>query len=196
MRPVGLNFAEIEHFLSREGGFEGLTAGLSGFIPGPSPERDKWLSLYFSHVYRNHNFKRDQSLFDSRCRAVCEFVNLWDEEGNDEVGTLEFQAEQAREWKSCHFDQVRGWVRSSLHPYNLGQCERTFGPSHVEDGGCDALEPASLCCEKPSGPSRYTGDATQRSSKQGMDRSSPLQSTVSPTESDSHNVDTGSEDSA
>jgi hypothetical protein len=187
--------SEIEHFLSREGGFEDLTAGLSGFKPEPSPEREIWISQYFRHVYRSHNFKRDQSRFDSRCRAVCEFVSLWDEDGKDEIGTLEFQAEQAREWKSCHFDQVRGWVRSSLHPYNLGQCERTSGPSHVEEGGGDALEPASLCCEKPLGPSRYTGDATQRSSDQGRDRSSPGQSTVSPAKSDSHNVGTGSEDS-
>jgi hypothetical protein len=132
---------------------------------------------------------------DSRCQAVYEFVALWDEDGRDEGGTMEFQAEQAREWKSCHFDQVRGWVHASLHPYNLGQCERTIGPSHVEDGGGDALEPASLCCEKPLGSSRYTGDATQRSFDQGMDRSSPVQSTVSPAESDSHNVDTDSEDS-
>jgi hypothetical protein len=155
---------------------------------------DKWISQYFRKVYRDHDFKRDQSIFDSRCRAVCDFITLWDEDGRDESGTLEFQAEQAREWKSIYFDQVRGWVRSSLHPYNLGQCERTFGPSHVEDGGGVALEPASLCCEKPLGPSRYTGDATQRCSDQGMDRSSPLQSTVSLAESDSHNVDTGSED--
>jgi hypothetical protein len=50
-------------------------------------------------------------------------------------------------------------------------------------------------CEKPLGPSRYTGDATQRSSDQGMDRSSPLQFTVCLAESDSHNVGTDSEDS-
>jgi hypothetical protein len=48
---------EIEHFLSREWGFEGLTAGLSGFMPGPSPERDAWISQYFRGVCRNHNFK-------------------------------------------------------------------------------------------------------------------------------------------
>jgi hypothetical protein len=79
--------------------------------------------------------------------------------------------------------------------YSLGQCERTYGPIHVEAGGGDALEPASLCCEKHLGPSRYTGDATQRSSEQGMDRSSPEQSTVSRAESERHNVDTDSEDS-
>jgi hypothetical protein len=186
---------EIEHFLDREWGFSGLAAGLSGFKPGPSPERDAWISQYFQKVYRNHNFKDDQSLFNSRCHAACEYITLWDEDLQDEEGAQASHAETFRVWKSCRFDQVRGWVYTSLYPYNLGQCERTSGPSHVEDGGGDALEPASLYCEKPFGPSRYTGDATQRSFDQGMDRGSPVQSTVSPAESDSHNVGTDSEDS-
>jgi hypothetical protein len=186
---------EIEHFLSREWGFSELAAGLSSFKPGPSPDRDAWISQYFQGVYRNHNFKGDQSLFNPRCHAVCEFITHWDQDLQDEEGAQESHAKSSRFWKSRKFDQVRGWVSTSLYPYNLGQCERTSGPSHVEDGGGDALEPASLCCEKPLGPSRYTGDTTQRSSDQDMDRSSPAQSTVSPAESDRHNVDTDSEDS-
>jgi hypothetical protein len=106
------------------------------------------------------------------------------------VGAQESQAELNRGWKSCHFVSERGWVHSSLYPYNLGQCERTSGPSHVEDGGGVALEPAPLCCEKPLGPSRYTGDATQRSSDQEMDRSSPEQSSEAASDQDVHNVDT------
>jgi hypothetical protein len=49
------------------------------------------------------------------------------------------------------------WVQEQ----NLDQCRRTFRPSHVDDGGGIALDPSSLCCEKPLGPSRYTGNATQ-----------------------------------
>jgi hypothetical protein len=171
---------EIEHFLSGDWKFYGLEAGLRSLKPGPSPEREAWLSQYFQGVYRNHNFKGDQSLFNSRCHAVCEYITLWDEDLQDEVSAQERQAELSRVWKSSQFVPERGWVHSSLYPYNLGQCERTSGPSHVEDGGGDALEPASLCCEKPLGQSRYTGDATQRSPDQGMDRSSPAQSTDSP----------------
>jgi hypothetical protein len=167
--------SEIKHFLNSEFVFKGLEAGLCGFPPGPSPDRDKWLDSFFHNLYRFHDFKGDQCLFQARVRTACQFIALWDEDGQDEVGTAEFQAEQARDWKSCHFDPIRGWVQ---HAYNLGQCERTNGPSHVEDGGGDALEPAPLCCEQPLGPSRYTGDATQRSSDddQDMDRSSPVQS--------------------
>jgi hypothetical protein len=52
-----------------------------------------------------------------------------------------------------------------------------------------------LYCEKPSGPSRYAGDALQRSSDHDMDRSSPAQSSgVAPVQ-DVHNVDTWSGDS-
>jgi hypothetical protein len=67
---------------------------------------------------------------------------------------------------------------------------------HVDDGGGDALEPAPLCYEKPLGPSRYTGDVTQRGSDdtQEMDRSSPVPSSGIRAESDRHNVDTGPED--
>jgi hypothetical protein len=134
-------------------------------------------------------------LFNERCHAVSKYIALRDEDLLDEEGANESLVEMNREWNSCQFVPERGWVRSSLYPCNLGQCERTPGPSHVEDRGGDALEPASLCCEKPLGPSRYTGDATQRSSDQGMDRSSPAQSTDSPAESGSHNVGTDSEDS-
>jgi hypothetical protein len=186
---------EIEHFLEKDWNFCGLVTGLSCLIPGPSPEREAWLTQYFRKVYRHHNFKGDQSLFNSRCRAVCDYIKLWDEERQDEEGASENMADIKRIWGSSHDVPGRGYVYSSLYPYNLGQCERTSGPSHVEDGGGDALEPAPMCCENPLGPSPYTGDATQRSPDQGMDRSSPLQSTVSPAESDSHNVDTDSEDS-
>jgi hypothetical protein len=113
---------EIEHFLSRDWKFYGLVEGLRSHKPEPSPERDVWISQYFKGVCRNHNFKEDQSLFNSRCHAVCDYISLWDEDLHDKEGALESQAELNRNWKSCHFVPERGWVYSSLHPYNLGQC--------------------------------------------------------------------------
>jgi hypothetical protein len=56
-------------------------------------------------------------------------------------------------------------------PFNLGQCRRTSGPSHVVEGGGVALEPTPLCCEKPLGPSRHTGDAPHRRPKHGSHES-------------------------
>jgi hypothetical protein len=184
--------AEIKHFLDQDFMFQSLESGLYGFSPGGNPERDKWLTHFFLNAHRGRSSKDDQSLFNSRCRAVYDFVALWDEHEQDEIGDREFKDEQARMWKSCHYDPVRGWIH---HAYNLDQCRRTSGPSHVDDGGGVALDPSPLCCEKPLGPSRYTGDATQRSSEdsQEVDRSSPVQCPGSRAELDSHNVDTDSE---
>jgi hypothetical protein len=93
----------------------------------------------------------------------------------------------------------RGRVQISLYPYNLGQCERTSGPSHVVDGGGDALKPDSLSCERTSGPSHVGeggGDVAQRSSDDSEDRSSPAQSQRFRAGSDRHNVGTDPEDSS
>jgi hypothetical protein len=195
--PALLNFkarrremAEIEHFLNRDlMHFGNFASNLRRFKPGK--ERDDWLFTFFQKAYRNHDFRDDESLFNERCHQAAHYVTLHDQSVADDQGWQEFREEFFR--KEPKYDGVLDKCVS--RPYNLGQCRRTYGPSHVEDGGGVALEPAPLCCEKPLGPSRYTGDATQRSSDQGMDRSSPLQSLVSRAGSDSHNVDTGPEDS-
>jgi hypothetical protein len=110
----------------------------------------------------------------SRCYQACVYLSLYDEDCAVEEGLQQEVEELSKVGRSSFFDPTRGWVSKSYLPYNLDQCRRTFGPSHVDDGGGIALDPSSLRCEKPLGPSRYTGDATQRSSEdsQGMDRSS------------------------
>jgi hypothetical protein len=185
--------AEIEHFLKQDWRFAGYVEGLRRVSPGQ--ERDSWLDTFFKSVWRYGHYVDEEVLIRSRVYQACVYTTLYDEDEADSEGLAKELQDVRREAMSSFFDPSRGWVSKSLVPYKLGQCERTYGPSHVEDGGGVALEPAPLCCEKPLGPSRDTGDATQRSSDddQGMDRSSPVQSSGPRAESDSHNVDTGSE---
>jgi hypothetical protein len=53
--------AEIEHFLGRDWNFSGLTPGLCSHHPDSKIEREAWLAQFFGKVYRNHDFKNDQS---------------------------------------------------------------------------------------------------------------------------------------
>jgi hypothetical protein len=189
--PTLLNFKgrrkemeEIEHFLDRDFmHFGNFAPFLRRFKP--RKERDDWLLTFFQKAYRNHDFRGDDSLFNERCYQASRYVSLYDQAIVDTQGRREESQEAVKQAPS--YDLASGnWV---LRPFNLGRCERTYGPSHVVDGGGDAPEPAPLCCEKPFGPSRCTGDATQRSS-QDMDRSSPVQFSDTRAESDRHNVDT------
>jgi hypothetical protein len=94
-------------------------------------------------------------------------------------------------WKAAHFSfspgerdmiRVRGRVLSeyiaSLDEDRL-ECERSSGPSHVEEGGGDAQQSedsSHLKCERSYGPSHVEeggGDALQ---VYQVDRSSPVQS--------------------
>jgi hypothetical protein len=180
--------AENEHFLK-------LYWRFSNFVDefqkvALSPERDTWSDNFFKGVWRFGHCKGEEVMIRSRAYQACVYITLYDEECADSEGLSQAYEDLRRDWSTKYFDPVRGgWV---LRPYNLGQCERTNGPSHVEDGGGDALEPAPFCCEKPLGPSRYTGDATKRGS-QDKDRSSPAQSLETRAELDRHNVDTNSE---
>jgi hypothetical protein len=147
---------EIEHFLNRDFmHFGNFAPFLRRFKPGK--ERDDWMLTFFQRAYRNHDFRGDESLFNERCFQASRYVMLFDQAIADTQG----HREETKEFLSqapC-FDLDSGnWV---LRPINvrkaeLGRCERTYGPSHVVDGGGDAPEPASLCCEKPLGPSRCT----------------------------------------
>jgi hypothetical protein len=180
-----MEMEEIEHFLNRDfAHFGNFAPLLRRFKPGKG--RDDWMLSLLQKAYRNHDFKGDESLFNERCFQASRYVMLHDQSIADTQG----RREEFQEFVSqapCFDPESGNWV---LRPFNLGRCERTFGPSHVVDGGGDALEPASLCCEKPLGPSRCTGDATQRSSELGMDRSSPAQSSGFAPAQDVHNVDT------
>jgi hypothetical protein len=185
-----IEMEEIEHFLDGDfAHFGNFAPFLRRFKPGK--ERDVWLSQFFQKAHMNHDFQGDESLFNERCNQACHYVTLHDQTIQDCQGLEEFKEEYWR--KEPKFDDQLGKYVS--RPYNLGQCRRTSGPSHVVVGGGVALEPTSLYCEKPLGPSRYTGDATQRSSddSQKVDRSSPIQCSGSRAESDRHNVDTDSE---
>jgi hypothetical protein len=176
---------EIEHFLDRDFmHFGNFAPFLRRFNPGK--ERDDCMLSFFRKAYRNHDLKGDESLFNVRCFQASRYVVLHDQLIPDTQG----RQEESQEFVSqapCYDPKSRNWV---LRPFNLGRCERTYGPSHVVDGDGDAPEPASSCCEKPLGPSRCTGDAAQRSSKSGMDRSSPAQSSGFAPAQDVHNVDT------
>jgi hypothetical protein len=192
--PALLNFKArrkemegIEHFLDRDFmHFGNFAPSLRGFKPGK--EIDDWMLSFFQKAYRNHDIRGDASLFNERRFQASRYVMLHDQLIADTQGRHEESQEFIRQ-APCFDPKTGNWV---LRPFNLGRCERTSGPSHVEDGGGDAPEPASLCCENPLGPSRYTGDAAQRSS-QDMDRSSPAQFLEARSELDRHNVDTNSE---
>jgi hypothetical protein len=157
---------EIEHFLEQD------FSRLGNFVPllrrfKPGPERDEWLAEFFEKVYLGHDFRGDDSLFNERCKLASLYVKLRDQAVADVQGRREFQEDFFRKEPKYDYDSGKCVSR----PFNLGQCRRTSGPSHVVAGGGVALEPTPLCCEKPLGPSRYTGDAPQRRPKHGLHES-------------------------
>jgi hypothetical protein len=185
---------EIEHFLDRDFmHFANFAPGLRRFKPGK--ERDDWMLSFFQRAYRSHDFKGDESLFNERCYQACHYVTLHDQLQTDSQGTREEKIDYLSHELS--FDLGTGkWVLRPIKSQRTywdqmlrGRSERTYGPRHVEDGGGDASEPSPLRSEKPLGPSRYTGDAAQRSS-QDKDRGSPAQSPGFAPIQDGHNVDT------
>jgi hypothetical protein len=162
---------EIERFLNKDYHFAYLLNDLDAPMP-PDKTREDMLLELFRKAYRHHNFKEDRCLFDEICRPIGRYIILKKEDEAEE-GFQEELKEFETESSSRYFDYDRGaWVYMSYVPYNLGQCERTSGPSHVEDGG---------------------GDAAQRSSRLSRnlgDRSSPERYQRSRAGSNSHNVGT------
>jgi hypothetical protein len=154
---------EIGYFLKKDPRFYTFPYLIHPTSPGKG--REDWLLNFFREVYRHHNFKEDQALFEERCRAAGQYINLMDEDNVDE-GVIQEEIKLIdRDYHSSYFDPDRGWVHVSYVPYNVGQCERTSGPSHVVDGGSDALEPDPMKSERTSGPSHVEdggGDALQR----------------------------------
>jgi hypothetical protein len=134
---------------------------LRTFKPGQA--RDEWLAEFFDKTYWKHDFKGDDALFNERCRLASQYVTMHDQAKADVQGYQEFWDDCSR--KGPKFDPTLG--KCVFRPFNLGQCRRTSGPSHVVAGGGVALEPTSLYCEKPLGPSRYTGVAIQRRPSHG-----------------------------
>jgi hypothetical protein len=148
---------EIEHFLEGDYRFCGFTHEVVKHHPGP--ERDTWLFNWYRKVYQRHNSKEDQVLVIEKCNIMSRYLQLWDYQQTDVKGRMEDIRRFEAEWNAHFYDRVRKcFVYMSYVPYNLGQCERTSGPSHVEEGG---------------------GAAVQRSS-QDMDRSSPEQDQAFP----------------
>jgi hypothetical protein len=153
---------EIEHFLDQDRPhFGNFVSSLRSFKPGP--DRDEWLAEFFEKVYFRHDFRGDDTFFDERCNSATFYVKLYDQAIADRQGFQEFLEDHSRKEPVYDYDLDKSVSR----PFNLGQCRRTSGPSHVVVGGGVALEPTLLCCEKPLGPSRYTGDAPQRRPKYG-----------------------------
>jgi hypothetical protein len=74
---------------------------------------------------------------------------------------------------------VEKTTKTTLHDEQeayLNQCERTYGPSHVEDGGGDAPDSIRMKSERTYGPSHVEdggGDAFQMKSRV-MHRSSAV----------------------
>jgi hypothetical protein len=110
---------EIEHFLKQDFKFSGFVRQLMGYSPGK--ERDDWLLEFYKGVYRGHNFKADQVLFNERCSQLGRYIDLYDEECADEQGLLDNLDRMRKDRGSCHFVPGRGRVYSSLVPYDLGQ---------------------------------------------------------------------------
>jgi hypothetical protein len=162
--------AEIEHFLNQDWRFKGYVDGLKSVDPGP--DRDAWLDKFFKGVYKYGHYKGEEIMIGQRVYQACVYVTLYDEDCADSEGLAKESEDLRKSWKSSFFDPVRGkWVHTSYVPYDpkkLGQCERTFGPSHVEYGGGDALEPYPMESERTSVPSHVEeggGDALQRVSQ-------------------------------
>jgi hypothetical protein len=129
---------EIEHFLDRDFmHFGNFAPFLRRYKPGK--ERDDWMLSFFQKAYRNHDFKADEWLFNERCFQASRYVMLHDQLIADTQGRHE-EFQEFLSQAPC-FDPGSGnWV---LRPFNtrkvqLGRCERTYGPSHVDDGGGDA----------------------------------------------------------
>jgi hypothetical protein len=157
--------AEIEHFLSLDWRFRGFAEGFKAVAL--SPERDKWRNDFFKGIWRLGYYKGDEVMIRSRAYQACVYVSLYDEECADSEGLEQAHEDLGREWSSTFFDPARGkWVSRSIVPYDLNQCERTYGPSHVDDGGGDALD-STLRGERTYGPSHVDdggGDASQSNS--------------------------------
>jgi hypothetical protein len=68
---------EIEHLLKQDLRFCSFASGLKLFTPGK--ERDDWVFDFYRGVYRHHNFKEDQALFNERCSLMCRYITLHDE---------------------------------------------------------------------------------------------------------------------
>jgi hypothetical protein len=159
---------EIEHFLSLDWRFAGFVSEFKKVAL--SPERDRWSDNFFRSVWRFGHYMGQEPMIRSRCYQACVYVTLYDEECADTEGLNQAYEDLRRDWCSTFFDPARGWVSK---PYNLNQCERTYGPSHVDDGGGDALN-STLRGERAIGPSHVDdggGDASQKVSME--DRSSP-----------------------
>jgi hypothetical protein len=171
---------EIRLFLHKDFRFIGFTDESMRQVLGRAP--DEWLFNWYRNVCQRHDFKGDDVLFIRRCNLMAEYLKIRDIQGSDTASDsaafcLKMQIDRSRQ-----YDHERGnWVSQSYVPYirKMGQCERTLCPSHVDDGGGDALEPIPMKSERTYGPSRGTGDALQMES-QDMDRSSPSQSQAFP----------------
>jgi hypothetical protein len=134
--------AEIEHFLDQDWRFKGFVDGLKRVNPGQ--ERHDWFGIFMKGVYRYGFYKDEKIMIQQRACQACVYITLYDEDSADSEGLPKELEDLRIQWKSKFFDPVRGrWVSRSCVPYDpkkLGQCERTSGPSHVEEGGGDALQ--------------------------------------------------------
>jgi hypothetical protein len=165
--------AEIEHFLDQDWRFKGSVDGLKRVQPGQ--QRHDWFDQFLKgRVYKSGFYKDEKIMIQQRAYQACVYIALYDEDLADAGGLAKEVEDLSVQWKSSIADPVRGWVSCSYVPSEpkMGQCERTLGPSHVDDGGGDALESILMKSERTHGPSRGTGAALQRES-QDMDRSSP-----------------------
>jgi hypothetical protein len=125
---------EIEHFLKKDSlKFGWITRRIQEVSPGP--ERNQLMDEFWTWVWKFCYYKDERALIRGRCREVCRFIALYDEELSDISGIREEEEPCSRLEDSCYYVSNKGWAHSSHVPYNLGQCERTSGPSHVVDGG-------------------------------------------------------------
>jgi hypothetical protein len=83
--------------------------------------------------------------------VLCEFIALHDEEMTDEKGAIEEEEQCRTALCSSHVVEGGGVALSSLVPHSL-KGDRTSGPSHVDDGGGDAVQGISFSMGDRSSP--------------------------------------------
>jgi hypothetical protein len=156
--------AEIKHFLKQDWRFKGFVQSLERVDPGQ--ERDEWYARFIRDFYSYRYNKDAEIMIDRRAYQACVYIALHDEDCADIKGLSDEFEELRRDRKSSFIDPVRGRVHTSMYPYNLGQCESTSGPNHVEDGGGAVAQRSSQDMDRTSleqsqafprrdGPSQY-----------------------------------------
>jgi hypothetical protein len=113
----------------------------------PGPDRGNLIDEFWAGAYQSY-YLSEHDLIRARGRVLAEYIALHDEDNADEKGAMEDWERVRRSWRPNHVVVGRGVDQRS----DSLKSERSYGPSHVEDGGGDALQGLSSFQGDRSGP--------------------------------------------